>query len=219
MLTTLLSSSKFTSVQAYSRKTLSASSPKLQTIESSDSATWPSKFPTGASIFFSALGTTRGQAGSVEAQRKIDYDLNLDLAKAAHAAGVNTFVLVSTSGANSSSMIPYSKMKGELEEQVQKIGFRYVVILRPGLIVGHRTDSRPAEYVIRQIATFAGKIGGNRMTDAWAQNAEVIAKAGVHAAIQCVEGKRKEDGLWLLSQADIVRLGRTEWIEETGTAK
>jgi hypothetical protein len=28
-------------------------------------------------IFFSGLGTTKAAAGSIEAQRKIDYDLNL----------------------------------------------------------------------------------------------------------------------------------------------
>jgi hypothetical protein len=214
ILTTLLASSKFTSVQAYSRKALAASSSKLQTIEATDSESWPSKFPSGASVFFSALGTTRGQAGGVEGQRKIDYDLNLELAKAAQKSGVDTYVLISSTGANSSSAIPYSKMKGELEEAVAKLGFKNVVVLRPGLIVGQRQDSRPAEYAIRQVASFLRKIGGTRATDSWAQDADVIAKAGVHAAIQVAEGKRKEEGVWLLSQADIVRLGRTEWVEE-----
>lgn len=40
--------------------------------------------------FVSCLGTTFAQAGSVEAQRKIDLDLNLSLAKAAKEAGIDT---------------------------------------------------------------------------------------------------------------------------------
>lgn len=40
------------------------------------------------SDFFSALGTTRAQAGSLEAQRKIDFDLNLELAQKAKEGGV-----------------------------------------------------------------------------------------------------------------------------------
>ena len=36
------------------------------------------------------LGTTKAAAGSVEEQRKIDLDLNLELAKAAKAEGIET---------------------------------------------------------------------------------------------------------------------------------
>jgi len=46
-------------------------------------------------------------------------------------------------------MIPYSKMKGELEDSVNALGFDHTIIVRPGLIVGGREESRPAEFVIR----------------------------------------------------------------------
>ena len=105
-------------------------------------------------------------------------------------------------------------MKGELEDQVATLGFKHVVILRPGLIIGERSDSRPTEYMARRIATFLGNTGGSRMIDSWAQDADVIAKAGVHAAIQCIDGKRKEEGVWILEHPDIIRLGKTEWVEE-----
>jgi uncharacterized protein YbjT (DUF2867 family) len=192
---------------------LTATSPKLQTIESKESEKWPSIFPTGASAFFSSLGTTRATAGGVEAQRKIDHDLNLELAKAAQAAGVDTYVLISSSGASATSSVPYTKMKGQLEDEVSKLGFKHVVIIRPGLIVGDRQESRPAEAVVRGLANFLTKIGGNRMTDSWAQDADVIARAAVNAAHQCIDGSRKEEGVWMVYQADVVRLGRTEWTE------
>lgn len=213
MLNILISNTKFTTVHAFSRKSLSTASTKLQTIESADSESWPDRFPSDTSVFFSALGTTRGQAGGLEAQRKIDYDLNLALAESAQTAGVNTYVLISSSSAKSSSWVPYSKMKGELEDQVAKLGFKHVVILRPGLIIGERSDSRPAEYMARQIARFMGNAGGSKLTDSWAQDADVIAKAGVHAALQCIDGKKKEEGVWILEQPDIIRLGKTEWVE------
>jgi uncharacterized protein YbjT (DUF2867 family) len=96
-------------------------------------------------IFFSGLGTTKAAAGSIEAQRKIDYDLNLDLAKAAKESGVDTYVLISSGSANAQSNFAYVRMKGELEDAVKALGFKHTVILRPGLIVGGREDSRPAE--------------------------------------------------------------------------
>lgn len=200
---------------AYSRRALPSESPKLTTIEATDNAEWPSKFPSSAkpSIFLSGLGTTRAQAGSVEAQRKIDYDLNLALAKAAAEAGVKTYVLISSGGASSSSPFAYPKMKGQLEEEVQKLGFEHTVILRPGLIVGTRDDSRPTEAALRFVATAFGKVNSKWLKDTWAQDATVIGRAAVNAGLQCADGKRTEKGTWIVGQADIVRLGRTEWSE------
>lgn len=210
ILTTILSHPSFTSVSAFTRRKLPSESPKLSSIEAKDSQAWPSQFPKSASIFLSALGTTKAQAGSIENQRKIDLDLNLALAKAAKEAGVQTYVLISSAATSSTSRMPYSKMKGELEDAVKEIGFKHTVILKPGLIVGDRDDSRPPEFVLRKVANLFGAVSGNRLKDFWAQDAEVIARAAVHAGVECLEGK-KEDGVWEVGQADIVRLGRTEW--------
>jgi len=196
----------FPSVYAYTRKSLSNTGTSLKPIEVSDSSTWPSKFPASENpqIFFSGLGTTRAQAGGIDKQRAIDYDLNYALAQEAKKAGVDTYVLISSTSASASSSIPYSQMKGQLEDDAIKLGFKHTVIIRPGLIVGERSDSRPAEFAFRKIAGIFGKIG---LKDAWAQDADVIAKAAVHAGELCLEGKR-EDGVWIIGQAEIIKLGK-----------
>jgi uncharacterized protein YbjT (DUF2867 family) len=195
-------------VHAYTRKSLSTESSTLHPIEVADSAAWASSFPASASpkIFFSALGTTRGQAGGLEQQRKIDYDLNYELAQAAQKAGATIYVLISSTGANAKSMVPYSQMKGQLEDDAAKLGFKHTVILRPGLIVGDRDDSRPAEFVLRKIAGVMAHIG---LKDAWAQDADAIAKAAVNAGELCLEGK-KEEGTWIIPQSEIVKLAKGE---------
>ncbi|KAF2760216.1 hypothetical protein EJ05DRAFT_474109, partial [Pseudovirgaria hyperparasitica] len=212
ILSTLITSTSTTKVSAYTRRDLPQQSPKLTPLLSADTHTWPSLFPRQSKpvVLFSGLGTTRAQAGSTDAQYKVDHDLNLELAKAAKEAGVKVYVLISTSGANTNSMMFYPKMKGQLEEDIKALEFEHTVILRPGLIVGDRTDSRPAEAAIRHIARAAGKFGDG-MKDFWAQDADVIAKAAVHAGMQCLEGKKTEKGTWLVGQSDIIRLGRTEW--------
>lgn len=211
ILTVLSNHSAVSVIHAYSRRELPRSSPKLQPLTSSDSSTWPSLYPRNTPLFISALGTTRGAAGGIDNQRKIDYDLNLDLAKAAKKAGATTYVLVSSSGANPTSFLAYPKMKGELEEAVKKLGFEHTVILRPGLIVGNREDSRPPEFAFRKIAGLMGSLGDG-FKDFWAQDADVIAKAAVSAGLKCVEGKAT-DKVWMLGQSDIVRLGKKEWQE------
>ncbi|TAQ89370.1 hypothetical protein B7494_g2323 [Chlorociboria aeruginascens] len=208
ILSTLLSLPSVNNVYVLARRAPKTTESKLHPLISTDSAQWASQFsaitPT-PSIFFSGLGTTRSQAGGLENQRKIDYDLNFSLAQAAKTSGVKVYVLISSTSASASSSIPYSKMKGELEDAVKALGFEHTVLLRPGLIVGNREDSRPLEFAVRKLAAFAGALGSG-LKDSWAQDADVIGKAAVSAGLKALKD-RDVPKVWELGQADIVRLG------------
>ena len=142
----------------------------------------------------------------MEAQRRIDYDLNLDLARAAKEAGVDTYVLISAGSANAQSNFAYVKMKGQLEDDVKALGFKHTVIVRPGLILGGWDDSRPAEFAVQSIAKLFRSVTP-KLTDFWAQDAATIARAAISAGVQCLEGGR-EEGAWVLGQAEINTLGK-----------
>jgi len=64
-----------------------------------------------------------------------------------HAAGAETCALVSAIGASATSMFFYARTKGELERDIQQIGFRSLTICRPSIIAGPRDEVRPAERV------------------------------------------------------------------------
>lgn len=96
-------------------------------------------------VLFSALGTTRKKAGSKEAQRRVDYDYQLQVAEAAAENGVPGYVLVSALGASCRSPFFYSRMKGQLEDRVRDLPFESIRILRPGLLDGERGEDRPGE--------------------------------------------------------------------------
>lgn len=98
-----------------------------------------------ADLAFCALGTTIRKAGSKEAFRAVDFDAVLAFARAARQAGVRGFGLVSSSGGNASSPFFYLKVKGEAEKAVAALGFPALVISKPGLLLGERKESRPAE--------------------------------------------------------------------------
>lgn len=155
----------------------------------------------------SALGTTRAQAGSFAAQRAVDLDLNLALARAAKESGIKTYVLISSGAVSSTSRLPYSKMKGELEDAVKTLQIPHTVIVKPGLLVGTREDLRLTEAVLQNIARALRMVSQKWLTDWWAQDVDVIGRAAVAAAVECSEGKRPE-GIWILHQSDIVRLGK-----------
>ena len=97
-------------------------------------------------------------------------------------------------------------MKGELEDAVKALEFPHTIIIKPGLLVGSRQDTRVAEAMLRTVAKGLGSISKGWLTDWWAQDVDVIGRAAVAAALECSEGKR-EEGLWIVGQADIVRMG------------
>lgn len=87
---------------------------------------------------YSALATTRAIAGLAEAFYDIDYTANIEIAKAARAAGAETFVLVSSIGALAQSRFLYMQTKGKLEDDIIALKFPHTVILRPGPLLGLR---------------------------------------------------------------------------------
>src|SRR5690606_4365937 len=145
---------------------------------SSDISTWGSEYATalknaGTSIALSALGSTRAQEGGLEKQRKIDLDLNYDLAKSAKESGtVKTYVLISSGGADAKSFAPYLKMKGELEEKLMALKFERTVILRPGLLLGDRGErSRFGEGLATGFVNLSSSILGSWFKDKFAVDA------------------------------------------------
>lgn len=98
-------------------------------------------------VVVSALGTTRKKAGADEAAfRAVDVDLVLEVARVARRAGVRQFISVSSAGADRFHRNFYLRVKGELEEELGRLRFDRLDILRPGLLRGRREgDQRPAE--------------------------------------------------------------------------
>lgn len=92
-----------------------------------------------------ALGTTQAKAGSKEAFRHVDYELPIAFGNAAHAAGIETYAIVTAMGASPDARSFYYKTKGEVERDIQKIGFHSLTICRPSLIDGKRNETRTAE--------------------------------------------------------------------------
>jgi uncharacterized protein YbjT (DUF2867 family) len=104
---------------------------------------------------FCALGTTIRQVGSKEAFRRVDYDYPLAIAKAARTRGASHFLLVSALGANAHSRIFYNRVKGELEDAVQALGYRSVTIARPSVLLGDRQEPRFGEGIAKALAWLA----------------------------------------------------------------
>ena len=102
-------------------------------------------------VLVCALGTTIIKAGSKDEFMKIDHDLPLEISRIAKEEGCRTMILISSMGSNSKSKIFYSRVKGILEQSLEKVGFQEFHILRPSLLLGKRTEVRPAEHISKLI--------------------------------------------------------------------
>ncbi len=101
---------------------------------------------------FCCLGTTIAVAGSRAAFRAVDHDAVLAFARAASAAGVTHFAVVSALGANPMSRSFYNRTKGEMEAALSQVGFRHLVIARPSLLAGDRASLKQAPRLGERVA-------------------------------------------------------------------
>ena len=131
----LLKDDSFESVSVFVRRPLGFENPKLtvHVIDFDHPERWRPLLQ--GDVLFSCLGTTIKAAGSQDAQWKVDYTYQYEAAKAARENGVETYALVSAIGASPKAKFFYTRMKGELEEAVKKLGFPACFILQPPSLV------------------------------------------------------------------------------------
>lgn len=87
---------------------------------------------------FICLGTTIKVAGSQAAFRAVDFDAVLALGLATYRRGATRLGIVSAMGADATSKIFYSRVKGEMEHALVKVGFKSVTFVRPSMLAGDR---------------------------------------------------------------------------------
>lgn len=133
-------------------------------------------------VLFSCLGTTRKKAGSIAAQRVIDFDYQLLAAQLAEKNKVKQLLLVSSSGANPNSNSPYLQMKGELEQKVKSLNFEFITILQPSLLLGKRNETRVGEQLGAVIMPLFTWLPG--LTKYRAIPASQVASKMLHLAIK-----------------------------------
>jgi uncharacterized protein YbjT (DUF2867 family) len=96
-------------------------------------------------VIFCCLGSTRKKTPDLTVYRKIDQDYPLQLAKIALHNGIGQYHLVSAIGANAASSNFYTKMKGETEAALKKVGLRSLHIYQPSFLTGDRKEKRQGE--------------------------------------------------------------------------
>ncbi len=100
----------------------------------------------GDDCFF-CIGTTKKNTPDKDEYRRIEYDIPVEIAKIAKSNSINSFFYVSSGFADSKSSSAYLKNKGQVEEELIKLNFSILGIMRPSFLVGNRKEKRPGEEV------------------------------------------------------------------------
>lgn len=96
---------------------------------------------------FCCVGTTIGKARSKSKFEEVDYNIPKNLAEIAAKNGLQKFLLISSLGANKSSLNFYLRTKGKAEQAVINSGIDNYIIVRPSLLTGNRNETRVGELV------------------------------------------------------------------------
>ncbi len=195
----LLRDSDFDSVHAFSRRPLDFSDPKLHVdiVDFERPQDWKSQLK--GDVAFSCLGTTLKAAGGKLSQRKVDFDYQLDFAKGCRENEVPHFVLISSYGANQNSKVFYSKMKGELEEEIRALEFEKLTIFQPGMLERKMSD-RPGEVLGASVLKFLNRL--HLLRKLRPLQTSTLAQAMVYSA------KIKSKGESVISLASIFSLAK-----------
>ncbi|RYZ27905.1 MAG: NAD-dependent epimerase/dehydratase family protein [Chitinophagaceae bacterium] len=137
----------------------------------------------GSHAVFVAIGTTQKKVkGDKTAYREVDYDIPVNAARYCAETCCPNFMLVSSVGANSRSNNFYLKLKGEVEDAVQKLSIPNISIFRPSMLVGERKEFRLGEKIAQPLMNLFGFMLIGKWEKYHSIDGRSVARAMVQAA-------------------------------------
>ena len=101
---------------------------------------------TGDDCFF-CIGTTKQNSPDKNDYQKVELDIPKEIAQIAKANSVKSFIFISSIYANPNSSGNYVKFKGLVEEELKRLNFYKLGILRPSFLMGKRKEIRVGEKI------------------------------------------------------------------------
>jgi len=185
----LLNNDQYGKVIALTRQPLSITHPKLDNQVIDFDELLSGSMELVCDDVFCCLGTTIKQAGSRENFRKVDFAYCLGLAKLSMQGGAEHFLLISAVGASAKSPVFYSRVKGELEQAIEALGFTRYSVFQPSFLAGERKDTRRAEAIGIEYALKLSSLLVGPFANYSVIKAEDLAAAMVSAALVDTESE------------------------------
>tara|TARA_B100000965_G_scaffold319309_1_gene280186 strand:- start:38 stop:697 length:660 start_codon:yes stop_codon:yes gene_type:complete len=147
LLELIVNSNKYSNIKLFVRTELSNSNSKVEIIKTDfNNLENHKKSIIGDDCFF-CIGTTRKNTPDKNEYIRIEYNLPIEVAKISKENLVNSFTYVSSLGANPNASSLYLKNKGQAEEDLKKLNFSKLSIVRPSILLGDRKENRIGEKI------------------------------------------------------------------------
>lgn len=188
LLTLLLEDEHYSSVKVFVRKPLPLTHPKLHQIITDFDKLESITTEIDAEVIFCCLGSTKKKTPNLNEYKKIDHDYPLYFAKEGLKRGLKEYHIVSALGANSNSSNFYTKLKGEVEDDLKALKIPGLFIYQPSFLEGDRKENRPLEKIMLPIMKLINLILIGKLKKYQSIAAKSVAKAMLNESIKNKSG-------------------------------
>ena len=147
LLNQLISNNNYSKIKLFVRSTIDISDPKIEIIQTDFNNLENHKEDIIGDDCFFCIGTTKKNSPDKNEYRRVELDVPKEIAQIAKSNSVNSFVFISSGYADPKSSGDYLKFKGEVEEELKKLNFPKLGIMRPSFLLGDRKEKRVGEKI------------------------------------------------------------------------
>ena len=145
LLDQLIKNDNYNKIKLFVRSEIITNEPKIEIIKTdfNDLDNYNEDIK-GDDCFF-CIGTTKQNSPDKNEYQKVELEIPKKIAEIAKINSVNSFIFISSIYANPKSSGDYVKFKGLVEEELKKLNFSNLGILRPSFLMGDRKENRVGE--------------------------------------------------------------------------
>jgi len=147
LLNQLIKNENYNKIKIFVRSKPEINDPKIEIIKTDFNNLQNHKEDIKGDDCFFCIGTTKKNSPDKNEYRRVELHIPKEIAKIAKANSLNSFVFVSSGYADSKSSGDYLKYKGEVEEELKRLNFPKLGIMRPSFLLGDRKEKRIGEKI------------------------------------------------------------------------
>ena len=147
LLKILIETNNYNKIKLFVRSAPEINDPKIEIIETDFNNLENHKEDINGDDCFFCIGTTKQNAPDKNEYRRIEYNIPVEVAQIAKLNLVNSFLYVSSGFADLKNSGAYLRNKGEVEEELKKLNFPKLGIMRPSILLGNRKENRVGEKI------------------------------------------------------------------------
>ena len=147
LISQLIKNDNYNKIKLFVRSEVVITEPKIEIIKTDFNDLENHKEDVKGDDCFFCIGTTKQNSPDKNEYQKVELDIPKKIAQIARTNSVNSFIFISSIYANPKSSGDYVKFKGLVEEELKKLNFSNLGILRPSFLMGDRKENRVGEKI------------------------------------------------------------------------